>query len=120
MNHGPSEPGGTPRRAAPIRAVVWNQFLEVGAAMRKLRSVHRLHHAEAARLNLDFEVRRRVIFDHWHNLNDILDGAITHLEEAYRGLAPHALTAAGLVQAANIAPEAAEQHAAQAERDGLY
>ena len=104
MTHGPSEPGGAPARATPIRAIVWNRFLEVGAAMRKLRSVHRLHHAEAARLNLDFETRRRVIFDHWHNRNDLLEAAIGHLETAYRELAPHALTAAGLAKEAKVSP----------------
>ncbi len=120
MTHGPSEPGGAPARATPIRAIVWNRFLEVGAAMRKLRSVHRLHHAEAARLNLDFETRRRVIFDHWHNCNDLLEAAIGHLETAYRELAPHALTAAGLVKEAKVSAELAERHAAQAEHDGAY
>ena len=120
MTHGPSQPDGTPARAIPIGAIAWSQFLEVGAAMRKLRSVHRLHHAEAARLNLDFEIRRRVIFDHWHNCNDLLDMAIGHLETAYRGLAPHALTAVGLVKAANIDPATAEQQAAQAEEDGVF
>ena len=120
MTHGPSQPSGTPARATPIRAIVWSQYQEIGVAMRKIRSVHRLHHAEAARLNQDFETRRRVIFDHWRNCNDLLETAIAHLEAAHRGLAPHALTAAGLVQAANVSPEVAEQFAAQAERDGMY
>jgi len=61
-----------------------------------------------------------VIFDHWRNCNELLETAIAHLEAAHRRLGPHALTAAGLVQAANVSPEVAEQHAAQAERDGLY
>lgn len=94
--------------------------METGAATRKLSLSTACITPRRARLNLDFETRRRVIFDHWHNCNDLLETAISHLEAAHRDLASHALVAAGLVQAAHVAPEAAKQHAAQAERDGLY